>query len=336
MTSLFAELFRLFRSLNLLIIALTQIFVRFFLIAPVLEKVETTFRLNNIFYIKPKLLMSHFDFGLLVFSTLLIAAAGYIINDYFDTKTDRINKPNRLIVGKTIKRRAAIAMHIVFNSIALLIAAYLCFKSGHFQLIFIQLFSIASLWFYSTTFKRQMLVGNIIIAGMAALVPLTVGIYEFSFGGIGLAQTLNSFQAGAGSRMLIIIAMFVCGYACFAFLINLIREIIKDAEDAEGDYATGSNTLPIAIGLKNTKYLLMGLIFATVALLAFIQQTLLESYQMKTLFFYLLFLVQIPLIYLGMMSLNATTKSDFSRMSLICKLIILTGVFSMPVIYLTI
>jgi 4-hydroxybenzoate polyprenyltransferase len=335
MTNMISELLRLFRSTNLFIIAITQIFVRFFLIAPMLHLTEQTFKINNIFYIQPKLLMSTFDFSLLVISTMLIAAAGYIINDYFDTKTDRINKPERLIIGKTIKRRAAIALHIIFNSLALVMVSYLCFKSGSYQLILIQLFSIVSLWFYSTSFKKQMLVGNIIIAGMAALVPLTVGLYEFSFGGLELIQMMNSFEPGAGSRLLIIIAMFVCGYAGFAFLTNLMREIIKDMEDAEGDYATGGRTMPIVIGLKSSKYITLGIIASTIVLLAIIQQSLLLTFKLNTLFYYLIFAVQIPLIYLAMLTLNASSKKDFSRMSLMCKVIIITGVFSMPLFWLT-
>jgi 4-hydroxybenzoate polyprenyltransferase len=336
MANLFMELIRLFRVGNLIIIALTQVFIRYAIIAPILEKVNVTFKLNNIYFIQPQLLMSHLDFALLVISTVFIAAGGYVINDYFDTKTDRINKPERLIVGKTIKRRAAMGMHIVLNSIAILLAAYLCFKSGNYQLIFIQLFSIVSLWFYSTTFKKQLLVGNIIIAGMAALVPMTVALYEFSFGGLQLVQLINGIEAGAGSRMLIIIVIFVMGYSIFSFLINIIREIIKDSEDADGDFKTGGRTLPISVGLKTTRYIILTLILVTIVLLAFVQQSLLETYKLKALFYYLLLAVQIPLVYLAFLSNQAVSKQDFSRMSLICKLIILTGVLSMPLIWWTI
>lgn len=336
MANLFLELFRLFRVLNLVIIALTQVFIRYGIIEPILEKVNVTFRLNNIYFIQPQLLMSHFDFALLVISTVFIAAAGYVINDYFDTKPDRINKPERLIVGKTIKRRAAMGMHIVLNTIAVMLAGYLCFKSGNYQLIFIQLFSIVSLWFYSTNFKRQMLVGNIIIAGLAALVPITVVLYEFSFGGLSLVQLINGVEAGAGSRMMIIIAVFVMGYAIFAFLMNMIREIVKDSEDTKGDYQAGMRTLPISVGLKTTRFILMSLIGISVILLGFVQQMLLDTYKLKVLFYYLLVFVQIPLIYLFFLANNARQKADFSKMSLICKLIILSGVISMIVIWATI
>lgn len=336
MANLFLELFRLVRVVNLAIIALTQILIRYGIVAPILEKVNLTLKLNQIYYIQPKLLMSHFDFALLVLSTVLIAAAGYVINDYFDTKTDRINKPESLIVGKTIKRRAAMGLHIVLNMIALFIAAYLCIKSGNYQLIFIQLFSIISLWFYSTTFKRQMLVGNIIIAGLAALVPITVVLYEFSFGGLSLVQLINTVQPGAGSRMMMIIAVFVMGYAIFAFLMNIVREIIKDSEDTKGDFQAGMRTLPISVGLKTTRIILMVLIGISVVLLAFVQQMLLDYYKLKELFYYLLIFVQIPLIYLFFLTNGARQKPDFSRMSLICKLIILSGVISMAVIWATI
>ena len=148
---------QLVRPVNLIIIALTMCGVFYFLSD---IPVGTNELLNQI------------NFVLLVFSTLLIAGAGNIINDYFDVKADRVNKPDRLIISKHIKRRWAIVTHWFFNGIALLIAVYLSFVYLTYSFVFIHLLSINLLWFYSFVFKRKGVFGNIIVALLTALIPI--------------------------------------------------------------------------------------------------------------------------------------------------------------------
>ncbi len=202
---------KLIRVKNLLIIAFTQYTVRWCIIYPILKS-------HSVYY---KLQLSEFHFFLLVLSTVMIAAAGYIINDYFDVKIDKINKPERLIIDKGIKRRVAIGAHFVINILAIAIAVYVSHCVGVWKLALIHFICATGLWFYSTTFKRQFLIGNIIIACFTALVPLIVGIYEFlpAYRAYFPLEDHLSFKAGW---------YFLLGFSAYAFIITFIREIIKD------------------------------------------------------------------------------------------------------------
>ena len=150
----------------LVVIALTQYAIRFGIIYPFLQQAELD------------LYLSEGIFAALVLATVLIAAAGYIINDYFDIKLDYLNKPRQMIVGKSISRRYAMFWHIVLNAIGLSLAGYVAYTIGHPMLILFQLVSAALLWFYSVSFKKQVFIGNLIIASLTALVPFTAGYYE--------------------------------------------------------------------------------------------------------------------------------------------------------------
>jgi 4-hydroxybenzoate polyprenyltransferase len=190
-------------------------------------------------------------FFLLVLSTIMIAAAGNIINDYFDVRADRINKPDRVIIGKYLKRRVAIATHWVINFFAFGIAVYLSWTYNTFWYLFVHLFSINLLWYYSTYFKRQFLIGNIIVAFLTALVPLLVGFYFYHLA--QLNQVDLSESAYQNIDQFVGLKNLILSIAIFAFLINLAREVVKDIEDMEGDKMLKSKTIPIVLGEKNSK-----------------------------------------------------------------------------------
>lgn len=322
-------LLRLIRLPNLFIIALTMCGVRYGLLEPLWRRVAEDLTDQGFIFLNIGMLhMNGFEFGLLLTSTLLIAAAGYIINDYFDTKADRINRPERVVVGRSIPRRGAMVLHFVLNPIALVLAFYLCYRAGHWQLISIQLFSIIALWFYSTHLKKQLLSGNILIAFLAALVPITTGVFEFISDSFFTIEKINRYLPGRGNRLLTTGAFLVVGYSLFAFLSNLIREIIKDTEDMEGDAAHGCRTLPVVIGEKATRYISMCLTLLMIILLALVQQ-ILFMHHFTILFWYILAAVQLPLAVLLAILWNAAQKSDYSRASLVCKILVITGVLSM-------
>lgn len=195
------------------------------------------------------------DFFLLVFSTTLIAAGGNIINDYFDRRADRINKPEKLIIGKYVKRRVAILTHVLINLVAFSIAAYLSWKLETFGYVFIHLMTINMLWFYSMYFKRKFLIGNVMIAGMTAMVPLLVGFYYDQSISSG-ALEVNNFNDGLTfiSTKIIILVLSIA-LAGFAFIINLGREIIKDMEDIPGDEVLKARTIPIVLGIKSSRWI---------------------------------------------------------------------------------
>ena len=192
---------------------------------------------------------------------MLIAAAGNIINDYFDVRADRINRPDRLIIGKHIKKRWAIVLHWILNLIAFVIAIYLSYTFKTFWYVFIHLLSINLLWYYSSHLKRTMVVGNIIIALLTTLVPLLVGIF---YNPLILIETspLYPFEEVVEHENWIVYLSISLGL--FAFFLNWSREIIKDIEDIDGDKVIKAKTLPIALGSKKTKWIATGVIFVPI------------------------------------------------------------------------
>jgi 4-hydroxybenzoate polyprenyltransferase len=260
-----------------------------------------------------ELQFSNFNFFLLVLSTVLIAAAGYIINDYFDVNIDKINKPERLVIGKGVKRRVAIGAHTVLNIIAILIGCYISYAAGAWKLIFIHLFWTLGLWFYSTNFKRQFLSGNMMIAIFVALVPLVVGVYEM----IPCYKTYGIVFKDISKYLLLV--------SFFAFVITLLREIIKDIEDYEGDKEYGCKTMPIVIGVKSSKIVVITIAIATMLFLGYLQ-FLLWGLEDKLSFFYFAFAIQLPFLFLIYKIIFAETKRDFKIAGNTAKLIMLMGV----------
>lgn len=222
---------KLIRPLNLIIIALTMYGVHYYIIST---------------YGRYQKIDSHpVDFFLLVLSTVLIAAGGNIINDYFDVKADRINKPEKLIISKHIKRRWAIVTHWSFNGVAFLIAVYLSIAYQTLWLVFIHLLSINILWFYSMLFKRKVMIGNLLIAILTGLVPLLVVVY-FKVSNWH-SSVFSSFDPTTWPTDIDYTPAYIL--AVFAFIQNLAREIIKDIQDMKGDELIYVKSLPMVIGV---------------------------------------------------------------------------------------
>tara|TARA_R110002072_G_scaffold302402_2_gene485138 strand:+ start:6192 stop:7145 length:954 start_codon:yes stop_codon:yes gene_type:complete len=241
---------KLIRPLNLIIVALTMYGLGWFF-----ESVYSGTSVQNLFSL---------NYSLLVFSTLIIAAAGNIINDYFDIKADRINKPDRLIIGKHIKRRVAIVSHWGLNFVAFLIAAYLSYVLDSFWYLFIHLLSINVLWFYSMRGKRLFFTGNLLIAALTALVPILVGYYYHQIYASSTVEFNSNYYPFLGELKENYIFYISLGLACFAFVLNLTREIVKDMEDVEGDKKLPAKTLPIVLGYSKTKIIASIILFGTV------------------------------------------------------------------------
>lgn len=313
------KFFHLIRLPNLLIIAVTQFAMRYLIMEPLLPSAGFSLQFDNL------------HFMLLVFSTLFIAAAGYIINDYFDTRTDRINKPEKMVVGVAINRRTAMTLHIIFNLIGIGTGVYLSIHIDLFAVSFIFFLTAGLLWFYSTNYKRQFLVGNVTVAFLTALVPLIVVLFEIpmlnrEYGNIML-QFNSSFNY---------IFIWVAGFSIFAFITTMIREIIKDAEDFEGDAAYGMRTLPIVAGTKITKLVLSTLILGTIFLLVFILVKFImfsgNEPDFISLVYFGTFLIM-PLFILLTLVIVASEKKDYHHASVLIKLIMLFGVLYSGVVY---
>ena len=293
------------------------------------------YELNNFF--KLKFQISEFDFFLLVMSTVLIAAAGYIINDYFDVRIDEVNRPSTNLVGKTIKRRVAMVTHMAFNVVGVLIGLWISWKYDVFKAgSFIFIAAPALLWFYSTSLKRQFLIGNVIIALLSGLIPLIAVIFEL----MAIARSLQAAELSTeiiGRMHLIIPAFFAVAYSLFAFLVTLIREIIKDIEDFEGDMEYGCKTLPIVMGISKAKSVVMGLCAVLIGGLAYVlykwneanelQAAQDESGNFPAYFFgYVIVMLIIPTGYLMYRVYKSTTRRNWRFLSGYLKYIMVAGV----------
>ena len=294
------DFFKLIRWKNLVIVALTQYLIRYTLLIPFVDFLS----LNDM------------QFLLLVISTVLVAAAGYIINDYFDIQVDQLNK-RKIIVGNSIKRREAMALHFIFSGLGIGIGFYLGHKIGMWNLGFINLFSASALWLYSTHFKRNYLSGNLLISLLSALVLIIVALYD-----ILPASEQNDINA-------IVVFKIICIYAAFAFITTLIREIVKDLEDLEGDQKMGYETYAIVSGKKKAKNIVQTLSLLTIlgvaCILYFQFQADLYS------FLYVLFFVEFPFLYFVWKLKNAEKSADFHSLSILIKIIMLSGTLSMLV-----
>ncbi|MDB4533737.1 geranylgeranylglycerol-phosphate geranylgeranyltransferase [Vicingaceae bacterium] len=337
---------KLIRLPNLIIIVLTQYAIRLCIIYPIIYNFSGAQDIPGV-----GLKMSELDFFLLSLSTVMIAAAGYIINDYFDVKVDRVNRPDKIIVGKFIKRRVAMGAHIVISSIAILIGAYLAYTVGNWKLIFIQVLSTGALWYYSTMFKKQVLIGNVIVALLAALVPFVAGLYELILQHATTDDTVNTLLFRLEEytpfedveflliQVLSYIMYWVAGISVFAFVSTMIREIIKDAEDYEGDKKYFSNTLAVVYGKSKAKIVAQGFAIIMIGMVGYFQymqmkenpggeEAEMAQAQTRALItvMYLLFAVQIPLIYVVYKLKLANLKVDYHKLSTSMKFIMLTGV----------
>ena len=299
--------FKLIRIQNLLIVAATQYLMRFAVIAPILA-------INDF-----SLQMTEFEFFILVFSTVCLTAAGYVINDYFDTKTDSLNRPETVIVGKSIKRRSAMTIHIIFNLIGVIGGFYVSYKIGLYQLGIIFLIASGILWYYSTTYKRQFLIGNILVAFLTGLVPLMVILFEMPE--LNKAYIDILIEKGMNFNN---VFFWVAGFSFFAFITTLTREIIKDTEDFEGDSAYGRNTVPIMLGIKWTKIIIIGLIAITLISIGSIYFNYLTGSLLTML--YITVGVVIPMLFLIYKIVKADKKTDYHFTSVLMKFIMLTGI----------
>jgi 4-hydroxybenzoate polyprenyltransferase len=273
-----AALLRLTRFWNLLIIGFAQYCTALFLIDR--KTIFTT------------------DLFLLSASTILVAAAGYIINDYYDVKIDLINKPDRVVIGKNITRRYAILFHTFLSIAGVVIGFFLNWKIGVINFV-----SVFFLWLYSNNLKRQPFIGNFIIAVLTGLSILIINTYYGS----------NTY--------------LVSIYSLFAFFMTLVREMIKDMEDLKGDDTFGCKTLPIIWGLRKSKWF----VYVVVGLFAISVLFINHIYIGLPIYYFILFLF-LPLggllIYLG----RADTVKDFHSLSQVCKVIMLFGISSMAFI----
>ncbi|CAN5377748.1 geranylgeranylglycerol-phosphate geranylgeranyltransferase [soil metagenome] len=291
---------KLIRFQNLIFIIITQILIKYALFE--------TFGIN--------ITLNAFGFFLLCFSTVCIAAAGNIINDIYDVDTDKINKPHRLIIGKIISEKAAMNAYIIFSAIGVGIGFYLSNLIGRpgFSALFIVISAL--LYLYASYLKNIIIAGNVIVSSLVAMVIIIVGLYDLL-----PAITPQNRQTQS------VIFSILLDYAFFAFFINWLREMVKDQQDINGDYNTGRNTLPIAIGKSRANIVIF--VVGLIPLGAIIYYMYNYLFHNMVAVLYVLLLIVGPLLYFLVTLTSGKTVKDYKKLSLILKIIMFLGLISL-------
>ncbi len=253
---------------------------------------------------------------ILILATICIAAAGNVINDIYDVETDFVNKPDKIIIGKSISEKTAYNLFIILNVIGVGLGYYLSQSVGRSGFFSIFVIISALLYVYASYLKQTFLIGNIIISLLVALSIIVVGIFEL----LPVITTENR-------QTLYTFFKIILDYSVFAFIINLIREISKDIEDIDGDYKAGMRTLPIIIGRERAKNILF--VLSLIPLLAVSYYVINSLYKNQiAVIFFLVFIIA-PLLYISIKSFNAKTKKDYHHISNILKLVMFFGMLSL-------
>lgn len=276
-----------------------------------------------------RLLLTTENFLILSLSTILIAAAGYIINDYFDIKIDMINRPHKMVLEKRIPIKSAIILHTVFNIFGLFLAVVLVRQGGRYSWLLLQLSCTLLLWFYSTHFKRQFVSGNVVVAMLTALTIITLIIYEPSLHAYVLRRPFIHTADGVMPNPVWVLGI----YTFFAFMLTWMREIVKDMEDFKGDAEQGCVTMPIKWGLQRSVWFTQGL--GVVALIPLINagiKLLLERWWF--LGSYTLLALVVPMV-LWLLTLHKTaTQQHYATASRRLKFIMVAGIVSLIIYYI--
>lgn len=294
---------KLIRYQNLLMLAFMQLVFRYLFLAQS--------------YVD--LALTDFNYILLVIATVCIAAGGYVINNIMDQDTDEIAKPQNRMVGVSISETVAYNWYIGLTIVGVGIGFYL--SNVIYKPTFASMFILVAtlLYMYATSFKQIPVLGNVVVALMLSTSIIIIGLFDI----LPAIDVDNRFRMKEAFDILM-------HYAIFAFIINLIREIVKDMEDMDGDYQSGINSLPIAIGVQKTKIIVGVLTVISIGILAYYVNS--NLFELDYVVYYAMILIVGPLIYFGVKLLNAATKKEFHHLSLILKIILFFGILSVAVI----
>lgn len=307
------DFLKLIRWPNLLIVLVSMVFIQLLVIEPIFRFPLFTAGMNL------------FQFILLIIATLSITIGGYMINDFFDMQADGVNKPGENQVGKKFSVARTQLFYWIFTIFGSLAGTYLSWMTGHLTYALIFILTAGALWFYSERYQCMPLVGNVLVAFLSALSFGLVWLYNF------VALTNNPPAFAAVQSMFPLINHFVLMYMGFAFIVNLMREIVKDIEDIEGDNRFGCRTFAVVFGQQKSKIVaisvaIIGIIFTVWFQVLFLA---VEFYTFFGYFVLIDLLFVVSIIWL----IQAKKKSDFKRISFFMKLIMLIGIFSMFLVY---
>lgn len=303
---------KLIRWQNILTVALTMFAMRYAVILPV----------NNYYEIEPGL--QKWGFMFLVAGVMFLMAAGNVINDYFDRKTDMINRPQKVIVGFKIRRRQVMLMHIFFNFLGVVCGFVAGWFAQNLWIGFFFLFISVLLWTYSSELKKILFVGNFSLALLTALIPLAVGITEY----VAFENSLSQWDSNSVHAVKVWFQVII-GFAAFSFLFNYLRELIKDCIEYNGDLETGIKSFPTIIGKRKTDYIIGVIAFVSLLLVMFIWHV----YLSKLMFFkndsfsllYIYSMIIFPSALILLFAFFSKKQSKYKTMSRLSKFILVTG-----------
>lgn len=291
--------FKLVRFKNLVIVALTQYLLQYLVLEPALHEAQ----------LLP--ILDKFHFFLLVFTTVLIAAGGYLVNDILDYEMDVVNKPEKVFVNRVFAKQTVWVFYWISIFVGFAIAWYLAFYVKNLPLVSIFPAAVLLLFFYSKSWKKKPLLGNVVVAVFCAFVA---GVVLF-------AERENFARMGESGRE---VTMLFGGYLVFAFLSTLLREIVKDIEDIEGDREIGLATLPIRYGVNTAKIWALGAGTALAISLLYFLWWLSQMGKWLGIGFTVA-LVLLPLLYLLFLIGKAQLKSHYSKASSLAKMLMFSG-----------
>ncbi len=297
----------------MLIVVLTMLVVRYFVMLEWMKSssIGMKFQLNN------------FDFSMLIVAVIALTAAGNVINDYFDQKVDRVNKPDQVIVGKTVKRRVAIILHQGLNILAVLSTIYVCLRTSFWWPLILPIFIATLLWWYSPVLKKRVFIGNLAVAFCTACVPIWAALFE-----IHALQVKYQDMLIDGADFFSHMWMRIIAVSLFAFILTLLREAVKDMEDMEGDALGEYHTIPIVYGIEKTKKYLYALMVAFLLGMALVMWKMHSFMDLAI----QIVLIVIPTILLFISIRKAQVQKDFRGASNLLKIISVLGIVALVII----
>ncbi|RZJ30474.1 MAG: prenyltransferase [Flavobacterium sp.] len=300
---------RVIRYQNLLMLALMQLIFRYGFL-----------KQQNV-----PLALTDWQYALLILSTVCIAAGGYLINNIFDQETDRENKPEKVIVGKFIPESKAYNYYVALNVVGVGLGFYLSNVIGKPLLSSLFIVISITLYVYASSLKQTLLIGNLIVALLLSVSVLIVGVFD-------LYPVLTMENRGT----LGLIFKILIDYAVFAFIINFIREIVKDMEDVNGDYNQGMTTLPIVLGVERTAILMFWISLIPIGILLYYINKYFIAFNLFIVTAYAMILVIAPLIYFSIKMWSARSQKDFRHLANVLKFVVFFGIISIFILTLDI
>ncbi|MDA3943418.1 MAG: geranylgeranylglycerol-phosphate geranylgeranyltransferase [Bacteroidetes bacterium] len=305
---------KLLRLPNLLIMLLIMLLVRYAIVLPFLQAAGIT------------ALPGMLTFSMFMLAVLCTAAAGNIINDIADIEIDRINRPQKLIVGEKIAEKTAKSAYNVFVGLAVLLSISLSILIGNINMFVLIGMVNGLLWFYAQRYKRQFAVGNLVIAFLGGLLVMVTWFFDLFF----LMQ--DPIKWAQATTVMIMMLELVSIYAVFAFMVSLIRELVKDMEDIEGDTKMGCRSVPVVLGITYSTYIVWSLMAIVASMLVWWQVKLFSEGALAA--FGFLFLAESLLLMAGVQLAGNPQKKEFAIISVLLKLVMLTGILSILFIQL--